>query len=307
MDPGYMEERLPPLKSEHGAELISRVGVRGTQRQLAIASDKYQGHYLSLVLLGKIIANYYPDCDVNNCILIDPLVGSIYDIAALKGPVEHARRVMHFYEGISNQNDILLLEMMGLFLEPMDTTQKQHLVDNAEFAEPLRFLQPKDWVALENNLEEYGLLLPESGDTRRRTKWACHKLIREYFRGKLRENNDLWRDANSVLFDFFENIPSENLPSSREGLRPLYRAVRHGCLAHRFADALGVYKTRILREPALGFSTNRLGAAAEDIGCLQGFLSALWDFPWHYTAIKTRAYLFYSRILCLHKETFGIS
>jgi tetratricopeptide (TPR) repeat protein len=43
-------------------------------------------------------------------------------------------------------------------------------------------------------------------------------------------------------------------------------------LAHRFTDALNIYKKQILRDEAQGFSTNRLGNAAEDIACLSGFL-----------------------------------
>jgi hypothetical protein len=80
-----------------------------------------------------------------------------------------------------------------------------------------------------------------------------------------------WRNAHNVLFEYFDNV-AEPLPNSLAGLAPLYSAVHHACLSHDYEKGFKIYKERILRDDVQGFSTNRLGAAGEDVACLQGFL-----------------------------------
>lgn len=272
--PGYVEKTLENLQPQDGAKLLISLGVRGSKQELIKASTEYEGHCLSLVLLGKLIADQYPDRNISNRVMIPSLVPKPIPGFPLDKYCEHAERVMTFYEKeISQTDEIILLEMMGLFLEPMDASQRDCIVENAVFAQPLRSYSPDQWTALEKRLEKYGLLIPQTEPVLTRSKWDCHQLIREHFRRKLSRNEVDWWDAHGILFQYFQDRASYQ-PSTREGLRPLYRAVHHGCLAHRFKDALQVYKQRILRDEAQGFSTNRLGAAAEDIACLQGFLAS---------------------------------
>ncbi len=64
--PGYHEIHLKPLRKSSGAQLLSQLGVRGSEEELELASSEYGGHCLSLVLLGKIIANWFPDAHIVN-------------------------------------------------------------------------------------------------------------------------------------------------------------------------------------------------------------------------------------------------
>ena len=162
--------------------------------------------------------------------------------------------------------------MMGLFLSPMLTQQRDYVIQHASFAKSLRGLSPNDWSIVARRLVKYGFLMPKEEEETKRMRWDCHPLIREHFRAKLRRDVDAWRDAHQILFQYFEKV-AEPRPDSLPGLVPLYRAVHHACLAQDYRHALQVYKNRILRDEAQGYSTNRLGAAAEDTGCLKRFLS----------------------------------
>jgi len=268
---GYRELPLKPLTPSDGAKLLSQLSVGGCQEELEQASSEFEGHCLSLVLLGKIIANWFSDAQIRNR-------HQVCSIASNPVPVdpenkvywEHAQRVMAFYEQeISEKKDIIMLQMMGLFHSPMLTHQRDHLIKHTKFASSLQYLSPREWNMLARKLEKYGLLAPENG-LQQRIQWDCHPLIRENFRNMLRKDADAWHEAHQVLFDYFQKV-AEPQPSSLSGLIPLYRAVHHGCLAQDYTDALSVYRHRILRHEAQGYSTNRLGAAAEDIACLQGF------------------------------------
>ena len=266
--PGYREIGLSELSRVEGRSLLRELGVNGEDVDLESATSEFEGHCLSLVLLAKIIVNRFrPDCDINNRFQVCDIVKC--SVPAARQQIEQAKRIMEFYEKeVKQEKERVVLKMIGLFHSPMLVAQRDCLTEHAKFASSLALLTPEEWSALEQNLESYSLLVHEDGA---RTKYDAHPIVREHFRDRLEADSEMWRDAHKVLFDYFQKKAGEEAATLPE-LIPLYRAVHHGCLAHRYKEALSLYKTRILRGEAHGFSTNWLGAATEDIACLQRFL-----------------------------------
>lgn len=271
---GYREIHLEALSRRDGATLLSELGVKGARRELEKASDEYGGHCLSLVLLGRIIANWCAGADVRSRVEIKSILPSEFGktTSSWSDAVEQARRIVSFYEQmISKPDEVVLLQMLGLFLSPMSVEQRDYLVNHAQFARPLRDYSPLNWEQLATGLEQYGLLTPNRIRGTARSSWDTHPIIREHFRERLRDDAQAWQDAHEVLFRYFQEV-ADPMPDTLLGLAPLYRAVHHGCLAGKYREALEVYRKRILRDEAQGYSTNRLGAAAEDVAVLMRYL-----------------------------------
>jgi tetratricopeptide (TPR) repeat protein len=106
----------------------------------------------------------------------------------------------------------------------------------------------------------------------------AHPVVREYFAQEFQKGNpDGWREAHSRLFDYFEQLPDESLPSDIPDLIPLYFAVRHGCEAERYGEAMfDVYIRRICRGKQF-YSKYELGAFGLDLAAISYFFERRWD------------------------------
>src|SRR5262249_62198908 len=96
---------------------------------------------------------------------------------------------------------------------------------------------------------------------------------------QLREHRpEAFRAAHSRLFDHL-CATTPHRPDTLPGLRPLYQAVTHGCLAGRQREACyKVYVDRILHgtgDHGL-YSTNQLGAYVADLRAVAAFFAEPW-------------------------------
>lgn len=287
--PGYHEMPLKNLSDREGAALLSQLGVSGSEKRLRTASHDMQGYSLAIVLLGKLVSAQLRgniEEAYNRSILgsqPDSLFGmSLPEYIQNQGLLEeteygaHARRVMASYGEILAEAspERILLQIMSLFRRPVSAPEKNELIDHADIARSVKHLTHEQWKIVDQELERYGLLL---GETRRgggpRLQWDCHPLVREYFRELFREEKPgEWRNAHNILFRYFQNIPRKQFPDDLTQLLPLYRAVFHGCLSGLHKSALQLYQHRIMRNAEEAFSTNRLGASAQDVAILKCFL-----------------------------------
>jgi hypothetical protein len=252
---------LQTLPKTEGAQMLAKLGVKGTSAELEVASEEWGGHALALILLGSLLkaqfAGKIERRDQLPPLWTDPTAGG------------HALRVLQFYEDywqVSNWVNFLLrtpfapfcwhlkfkervfLDLLGLFDRPMTVSEKEVLIAQADSAELLRPLNHAGWLQLETTLERAGLLLRSEEIPRR--QWDCHPLIRQYFGQRFQE---VWpqqyRQAHRVLFEYYQSVPTKFQPDTLEELEPLYRAVVHGGLAGAPQEVLDeVYHRRILRE-----------------------------------------------------------
>lgn len=302
----YSEIRLPPLEEEAGAKLLQALGViddeggdvdSGESKGLRAASHEYGGNPLALVLLAGMIREF----SGTNA------VSYRYDIQKFRRKRDadededwvHARDILDYYEREARQQeDLILLKMMGLFHRSMQRPERDVLQKRWNLAAPVWDWDDHRWQDCHARLEQIGLLTKSDEP---RQVWDCHPLVREHFRENLQEGakeaRDDWRQAHQVLFEYFRDQPVEREPKKRDDLLPLYRAIHHGCLAEQFSGALGVYKQRVMQGSATAFSdgrgtfakeggatrpttdqrargTNELGAVGEDSAALRMFFAS---------------------------------
>jgi hypothetical protein len=285
---GYVHIDLGILSTQEGVKLLQSLNVKGNQADLEKASHDMGGHALGLVLMGRLLEEHFQgDIQCRD---------QLQDLFKESQVGEYTLGVLHYYDNkywqpanfiqriwhrLTNQVVLerILLRLMGLFERPMGIREKQILVERAEYAKPLAQLTRHEWRALEQRLEQAGLLLkPEHGGERH--QWDTHPLIRQYFGQTFRERQPkAYQQAQQVLFNYYQSVPKKHQPDRLEKLDPLYRAVVHGCLAGEYQKAWQeVYIKRICRGDE-HHANRRLGAYAHDLAALSAFFPDGWDKP----------------------------
>jgi hypothetical protein len=288
----YFVLPLETFSDEDGAELLlsfkkddlKTPEIDATVEECKRVSQDLGGHALSLVLLAKLIIEYHKDVkgNIRYANELPPLTSAHGDSDAEKDS-RHALRVLDYYDSLQDAASRCFLQLLGLFDRPMNAAEKAVLIANANHAEPLRALTPKQWQAVEQRLEKSGLLLGKKG-TFERLEWDTHPIIRVYFGEKFKENHpEEFKQAHRVLFDYYQKLPEKEFPDTLEEMQPLYRAVVHGCLAEEHQQALNVYRKRILRINNNGlveyYSRHKLGAHLQDLTVLSAFFISDWITP----------------------------
>jgi tetratricopeptide (TPR) repeat protein len=268
------EMELDHLSQEAGAELLKRLGVKGTDKEILKAAGEYDGHALALTLLGQYIKRAYGG-DIRKRDKIPQLTKE-----RIQGG--HARRVMEAYErwlGKSTERNILYI--MGLFDRPAEGGAIEALKAEPPIrgvTDQLVQLSEEDWNNALFNLRNARLLAKEN--PQKPDSLDCHPLIREHFGEKLKEKNQKgWKEAHKRLYKYFKELPEKEFPDTLQEMEPLFASFAHGCKARLYEEAGNdVYWKRIKRGNE-HYSTAKLGAFGADLTALSNFFEKPWSKP----------------------------
>lgn len=279
--PTTEEQKLDQLLKEAAIALLRHLQIVGTDEELEAAWRDAGGHALTLQLLGRFIADAYPqDRDIRHYKQVK------FADADQERQGRSAFKVMVAYErwlasaGPERQRELALLRLTGLFDRPITADCLQAL--RAEPAIPgltdvLVGLKDAQWNVAVQRLIDIDLLSRSGSGPD--AALDAHPLVREYFAEQLqRQSPEAFRAAHSRLFDHL-CATTPYRPDDLSGLGPLYQAVVHGCLAGRNREAREqVYRDRILRGTGDDgfYSTKQLGAFGANLGAVAAF----FDEPW---------------------------
>ena len=260
---------LEQLSSDAGAQLLQALGVKGDEADLRSASNEFSGHCLALTLLGSYLTDaYHGDIrrreEVSMRLAHDVRQGF------------HARKVMESYQSwLGEGPELAILRMLGLFDRPADEQTFGVLLKSPAIAgltESLTDLHPTEWQTILAKLRRARLLARE--DPHNPGQLDTHPLVREYFGEQLRsQQTEAWKECNRRLYHYYRTLAPE-LPNRFREMEPLFSAVRCGCHAGLYREALHeVYLSRIQR--------GNVSYAANVLGTRGALLSALVHFFEH--------------------------
>jgi hypothetical protein len=283
--PTQKEHKLEKLMLEAAVGLIRHLQLIGTDKEIEDMWDALDGHALSILQLGRLLARGYGK-DLRKW----REIGFTQTDKLHQG--RSTMKVMAKYESWllsgdkERQLELPILRLMGLFEKPMCTgcfaaLRAQPTISGLTelFANTETFeIEATVTTLIENELLSHcggddfvGSLLSVPLD--------AHPLIREYFADQLKsEQPEAFKAAHSRLFDYLcDHTPHR--PDGIDGLAPLYEAVTHGCLAGRHQEACDkVYADRILRGTRTDgfYSSGKLGVIGADLAAVAAF----FDEPW---------------------------
>ncbi len=258
---------LEQISTLSGRALLRVAGVKGTDDALEKAVEELGRHALAVNLL----ASYIAETPARH-------IETVSDLPPSSDPKKvqtHPKRVMDAWaKRLGRGPELDLLHMVGLFDRPADRAALDALCKAPAVRGLNESLQGADPAAALDRLREARLLAKAS--VHHPDVVDCHPLVREHFGERLRtQQPKAWTAGHERLYHHFKES-AEELPTTLQGLMPLYAAVVHGCAAGRHQEAFDeVYWRRIERGEEY-FSSKKLGAWGADLACV----AALFAMPW---------------------------
>lgn len=267
---------LNTLDDAAGAELLTRYGVYGKDKELQQAARDYEGHALALILLGTYLRDRFggdivqrnrvtwpPGMDEDSL----PVLNTDALSKATPRFAKHARKVMLSYvnwfeheaeaKGLSEEDPIInraavaILHLMGLFNRPADAG----CLNALRAAPPIPNLtdalfeanDPEElWQQAVLRLRKAHLLAHT--DSANLHALDAHPLIREHFAIQLDEHYaGAASEAHRRLYEHLKQS-APKMPDNLNDMMPLYHAVAHGCAGAECQGAWSVYWERMAQK-----------------------------------------------------------
>ena len=251
---------LPPISEVDGIELLHRLGVSGSDRDLAQVVTKLWGHPLSLILLGRYLSQLDPNGDIGrwSCDFM-PLADARSQSAC--------DQIMQQYEAwLGDVAKLSILRLLALFdqtieLEMIEIFRQPPAITG--LTDQLIPLNEDEWMLTLSDLANSGLINFTRMDSR--LGLELHPVVRSYFLRRFKAQLPLaWRDAHARLFTATLNSHAEN-PITYDELTPLYRAVRHGCEAGYYKRTFHEVVWKRLMQGFPAFSVHKFNAGELDM------------------------------------------
>ncbi len=284
------------LLHAQGATRAGAADIAPDDPELAAASRDYDGHALSLALLGRYLARARGG-DIRCRDAIDPA-------RADRDARGHAARVVAAYETWfareARPRELAALRLLGLFDRPAAPALLAALREPPVIpglTEALHDLGRDDWTLTLRNLADCGLVQPGRDGT-----LDAHPLVREHLAAALAARDPAaWRAGHRRLYERLTTSAPHH-PEGLAGLAPLYQAVTHGCRAGLWQEVLdAVYHDRILRGTGAdgAYSIKKLGAFGADLAAIAAFFDEPWSRPALGLSEPARAWLLNQAAFCL--------
>jgi class 3 adenylate cyclase/tetratricopeptide (TPR) repeat protein len=262
---------LESLSPEAGAQVLTAHGARGTEAELEQASREYDGHPLSLSLLGSYLNDVFGGD-----------IGRRGEVRGLEEDERYgrtARELLTSYERwLGEGPETAVLRVLSLSTGGMDQTAFDAVRAAPAIqglTEALQSLNERRWQQVLSRLRRAGLLAAQPATQPGLLK--THPLVRDHFSSQLADfRPQAWREGNNRLYEHYKRVTKE-FPDTLEEMLPLYAAVNYGCAAGRHQEALDkIYHRRILRGDRL-YNQRVLGAFSHDLAVLSNFFRHPWS------------------------------
>lgn len=217
---------LGPLSQPAAVELLRHLGVPADAATLGKLSDQLWSHPLSLLLIGRYLADHALADDIQTW--ANTGVGEADRQA---GGLN--RRVMAQYcRWFDDPVPISLLKLVALFDSAVAIEVIEHfreLPAIGQLTPDIVLLADQDWRQALAELGRTGLL------TRQIDHLSLHPIVRQYFRTELQHQAPQdYRDAQQRVYDFLLEGCDDLEPSCYDDLLDLHDAVLHGLEAGLF-------------------------------------------------------------------------
>lgn len=260
---------LQNLSLDAGKAVLKNFGVKGSGSELEGAIKHYDGHPLSLSLLGGYLSVAHG--------------GEVKKFRELKS-LFHEKRIGHQAKGLmqayldwfKDRPECELLYLIALFEREVSLTAIQTIVAEANvnhLTSKLQKLESYEWSYCLEELQRTNLVTENKRGGE--LYLDCHPIVRDMIDSHLKENESKLSEVGHSLFFSYLNMSSSQNPETIDELDLLFLAVSHGVKADRCREAYKLYYDRIKR----GYTMLRFGSHDADQACIKSFFINDWHTP----------------------------
>jgi len=249
----YTHRDVDRLSAPDGRDLLRKVGVRGADAQLDKLVADWDGHALTLSLLGGLLVEQYD--------------GDVAHLADLPAPVagepryQRVHRVLRRYDEHLTEAERAFLTLFSAFRTPVheNAFDKVFRAGTGAVTAPLHQLDDAAFAAMVNRLVTYRILRL---DVQART-YTAHPLVRNHYFALLTQGGDAaqTRAAHERIKDYYLASAGDTPRyPTLDDLKPLIEVVYHACRAGAYDEAYRVLQDRIYQGWPARVLVNQLGA-----------------------------------------------
>ncbi|MBN2131477.1 MAG: hypothetical protein JW741_18395 [Sedimentisphaerales bacterium] len=273
--PQVKHRDLDQISARTGREILRHHNVKGKDEDLERLSCDFGNHALTVTLLGAYLFSTMGR-HVKNASRI-----SGFAVPEAREDIDRAEQrarqvIAALTEQFGENRYRNVLQLLGLFDRPVTAADLNTLrVENRieGLTDDIHELSSSEWDLVLDHLRRARLLLPKSHVNQGGID--AHPIVRAHFRAELEGKPEIWRKANSILYEYYSSLPEKHRPESLEDMEPLYRAIDHGCNAAKYQETLD------------GVLIDRLRRGDEHYSFFKGFLgqemtalSRFFKHPW---------------------------
>lgn len=283
----YVDGRVETIDLDHLSKTASinylkSLGIFGESKHFETVSEHYQGHALSLSLLGGYLSVVH-EGEISFFQSIDSLFGeSILD--------SHAKNVLsaylNYYEDSDSLNILFLLSLLDRAIDLEEFKIICNFSNIPGVTHELNIMTSVQWLICIKQLEASRLISVKR--IRNKIVCDCHPIVRDFTVDHFRKKYEFeWVLSNNLFFDYYTSISSIN-PSNMQELEPFFRAVIFGVNAGRAQEAFEIYYEKIKRKQ---FSMSTEGSHYADQACIKAFFKNQWNTPLECLSNEAKVYL----------------
>jgi hypothetical protein len=211
-----LERDLEQISAEAGRALLRVGGVRGTDRELEVASRAFANHALAVNLLAAYL-HEIPGHHIQHA-------AEIPDLDILEKQGRQPRRVMAtLARHLGDSPEVDYLRLLGLFDRPAEKEAMAALLIPPPIPDLTgRIMAIPEGTRYEclTRLRHLSLLAPAS--SHRPSDFDCHPLVREHFADLLQKQfPQAWQEGNLRLYEYYKRV-AKDLPDTIEEMAPLF-------------------------------------------------------------------------------------
>ncbi len=237
----YTHREVDRLSAAEGRELLKKIGLKGSDAALDKVVSDWDGHALTLSLIGAY--------------LVDKYLGDVAHMADIPAPTadepryERVHRVLRRYDEHLNDAERAFLTLFSAFRTPVheDAFEKVFRIVETMHASslqaPIAALDDAAFNALIKRLTDYRVLRYDAAAH----TYTTHPLIRNHYLVRLTAGDTTQTHAaHEHIKDYYLSIAGKTpLFPTLDELRPLVEAVHHSCQASTYDEADRIRWTRI--------------------------------------------------------------
>jgi len=242
----YQHHDVERLSAADGRGLLLKLGVKGDDAELDKVVADWDGHALTLSLIGSYIADQYGG-DISN-------IKDLPTPTAGEPRYKRVHRILMRCDEHLNDEERAFLKIFSAFRIPVDKTafeyvfraKKQEESDKTRAINaPIATLDDTAFDAMVKRLVDYRILRYDI----RTGKYNIHPLIRSYYyclmlSGDQSQAIDIHKRLKKYYLDKSSNIVNN---PTLDDLKPLIEAVHHACQSKDYDEAIDIYHIIINR------------------------------------------------------------
>jgi tetratricopeptide (TPR) repeat protein len=260
----YIHRDVTRLTENEGKELLRKVGVKGPESELKKAVNLWDGHALTLGLIGSYLAEAHHG-DITHLDDIEPPTAG-------EPRYERVHRILRRYDEHLSETERVFLQLFSAFRTPVEESafEKVFRTKTTEKAlnAPVAALSDTEFKALLNRLQTYRILRYSP----REKHYTTHPLIRAHYLTLLsqRDRSQTQKTHQEIKNYYLSKAKRLSHYPTLEDLNPVIEVVHHTCQAGAYEEAYHVWQKQIYRDRHK-ILIHQLGASSSCIELLHEF------------------------------------